>query len=148
MVANPEYGKIFIRFGKYEINEVLDFLPYDEKGKHNRDIPSFRKYENFSVCLKSLRYKTFKIKGTKCAKCGLEASYFILERQRHQKTTKVHFNLYGINKDGEEIMFTKDHIIPFSKGGKTDIKNMQTMCIICNGEKGNEMKEFAESHER
>ena len=148
MVTNPDYEKIFVRFGKYEIRDVLDFLPYDEKGKHDRNKPSFKKYGNFSVCLKSLRYKTFKIKGTKCVKCGLEASHFMLERQRHQTTTKVHFNLYGINENGEEVMFTKDHIIPFSKGGKTELKNMQTMCIICNGEKGNEMKEFSESHEK
>lgn len=32
---------------------------------------------------------------------------------------------------------TKDHITPKSKGGLDKIENMQTMCIVCNQEKGN-----------
>ena len=32
---------------------------------------------------------------------------------------------------------TKDHIVPRSKGGGNGLHNMQTMCIVCNQEKGN-----------
>ena len=44
--------------------------------------------------------------------------------------------MYGV-KNGEEVLFTKDHIIPKSKGGKNHISNYQTMCEPCNSEKGN-----------
>ena len=52
---------------------------------------------------------------------------------------KPHFNLYGL-EDEEEVMFTKDHIIPKSKGGRTHISNMQTMCSNCNNAKGNRLR--------
>ena len=65
--------------------------------------------------------------------CGLKASYFALER--HEDQERFHLNLYGINDNNEEILFTKDHIYPKSKGGKSKIDNYQTMCIICNNKK-------------
>ena len=33
------------------------------------------------------------------------------------------------------ILFTKDHILPRSKGGKNWLQNYQTMCYNCNQEK-------------
>lgn len=35
---------------------------------------------------------------------------------------------------------TKDHIIPKSKGGKDELNNYQTMCVICNVKKGNKIE--------
>jgi 5-methylcytosine-specific restriction endonuclease McrA len=49
-------------------------------------------------------------------------------------------NLYAI-KDGLEVLMTSDHIIPRSKGGPTILENLQPMCHICNGRKGNNMPE-------
>ena len=36
---------------------------------------------------------------------------------------------------------TKDHIYPKRHGGKDTIENMQTMCAICNSEKGSKIPE-------
>jgi len=37
---------------------------------------------------------------------------------------------------GHEVLMTKDHIIPKSKGGKNTLKKYQTMCTHCNCRKG------------
>jgi len=92
-------------------------------------------FDGIPVHMDSARYNLFKKKGTKCIKCGIEGKYFALEKFNF--TNRYHFNLYGIDKKGKEIMITKDHKKPKSKGGKNNIKNYQTMCIICNEEKGN-----------
>ena len=53
-----------------------------------------------------LRYDVIKRDGFKCKKCGISA------------------------KDGAKLHV--DHIIPVSKGGKTTISNLQTLCDRCN----------------
>lgn len=82
------------------------------------------------------RYKTFFAKGYKCECCGIEGSFFAKEKHRGHNSNKYHLNLYGINDKGEEVLMTKDHILPKSKGGKDNISNYQTMCCICNERKG------------
>ena len=46
-----------------------------------------------------------------------------------------------IDDNGEEILMTKDHILPRSKGGIDDISNYQTMCKLCNEAKGNKLED-------
>lgn len=38
---------------------------------------------------------------------------------------------------GAETNLCADHIIPESKGGKTILENLQTLCRTCNAKKGN-----------
>jgi len=83
------------------------------------------------------RYKTFFTKGYKCVTCGIQGEYFALEKDAISKTNKYHLNLYAKDKSGEEVLMTKDHILPKSKGGKCIVDNYQTMCTICNFNKGN-----------
>ncbi len=85
------------------------------------------------IYLLSDRYLTFFTKGYECPCCGLSATCFALERSG--KAKRYHLNLYG-SFEGKEILFTKDHIIPKSKGGKDELSNYQTMCLKCNNKKG------------
>ena len=82
----------------------------------------------------SARLRTFIEKGTTCVRCGLQASYLSLEITEPQAKSP-HLNLYGV-KDGKEILFTRDHILPRFWGGSNSLDNSQPMCFPCNYAKG------------
>ena len=82
------------------------------------------------------RLQLFKIKGTRCVRCGIEAKEFNLQICKRQNAKQPHLGLWGKTKDGEYRMFTIDHIRPRSKGGPNRIWNYQVMCNVCNREKG------------
>ncbi len=87
----------------------------------------------FFVKMDSPRYRVFKEKGLQCASCKLVGEYFAAECHRLDLDTNVyHFNLYAKNKYGQEVLMTKDHIVPKSKGGENNLNNYQTMCFLCN----------------
>lgn len=88
-----------------------------------------------SISIDSQRYILFG-KNRCCIKCGLKGVMYALEQDVNEKSNAWHFNLYGF-RDGQEVIMTKDHIKPKSKGGKDNMSNYQTMCIDCNEEKGN-----------
>lgn len=91
------------------------------------------------VKMNSLRLNTFIVSGCECVKCKLKASYFALERTGKPSGDKpYHLNLWGINENGEEILFTHDHILARCLGGEDQLHNTQTMCTICNFEKSKE----------
>lgn len=87
---------------------------------------------NVNVKITSQRYPVFK-NNTKCVCCGLEASYLSIDKKKgeNENTENYHLNMYGL-KDSNEMLFTKDHIIPKSKGGKNVQSNYQTMYEIFN----------------
>jgi hypothetical protein len=116
----------------YKVPEVLSFVSMP--GLNN---PLTRNYDGDIIKMGSLRYQTFIKSGIKCVTCGLEASFFAKERTVGQK--KYHFNLYGVDSEGDELLFTKDHIYPKSLGGQDILSNFQTMCIVCNSEKSNKV---------
>jgi len=88
-------------------------------------------YQGISVLGK--RYQVFMVSGIVCVECEVQAQYFAIERDR--ATNKFHMNLYAIDDDGCEVLMTRDHIKPRSKGGSDALWNQQTMCYYCNGRK-------------
>lgn len=114
-------------------DKILNGMDVKKRDKSNED--KFTMLEGEEIHTFSDRYKTFFSKGYVCSCCGLKASYFALEKPVGAK--RAHLNLYGVNENGEEILFTKDHITPKSLGGKNEVENYQTMCMKCNTEKGN-----------
>ena len=66
-----------------------------------------------------------------CVSCFKEATHFKLES--HSQYTTPHFNLYS----DDNTLFTKDHILPKSRGGLDPLSNLQVMCVVCNNKKGN-----------
>ena len=85
------------------------------------------------VKVSSLRLQTFATHGVKCVKCGIQGAHFLLERSTDN--IPWHLNLYALREDGVEVLMTKDHIQPRSKGGFDRLDNLQPMCFPCNQEK-------------
>lgn len=126
----------FIRKSVYSIEEIQELT---------KDVLFEREKRNARVELdgdiikgNSQRLQTFFTKGIGCSCCGIEGKYFVKEKR--PKDVSYHLNLYAIDENGKEILMTKDHIIPKSKGGKDHISNYQTMCVRCNMTKGNNVE--------
>lgn len=87
----------------------------------------------------SQRYQLFFTKGMRCVNCGIEGRFFAKEKKLNDQ--RYHLNLYAVNPNGQEVLMTKDHIVPQSMGGKNTLDNYQTMCVVCNARKGNKCDE-------
>jgi len=135
-IENNLYNSNNMRYnrkGIYSIEAVLGkILP----GTGNKNVKV--DFDGDLIKMNSQRYFLFKYKGCTCVKCGLDAEYFAKEKSPAENV--YHFNLYGLDKDGKEVMFTKDHILPRSKGGLDKLDNYQVMCEVCNREKGNKIE--------
>ena len=89
-----------------------------------------------TVKVSSHRMKVFK-RSTVCSACELQGSFLALERHTYEGAPlKYHLNLYGINAEGEEVLFTRDHTKPLARGGTNTLANSTTMCGPCNWDKG------------
>lgn len=120
-----------IRFSDYDVSIVFDAM--SNKGKYAR-LPDGNKFKR-----RSPRLVLFKSKGVECAECGIQGSFFALES--HSPDVSPHLNLYAVVDNGgnkediKEVLMTKDHIFPRSKGGGDVMENYQTMCSPCNAKK-------------
>lgn len=132
-----QQGKHYIRVATYlNVKEMLSSII-------NCQDDYYTLSNGYKVKTTSLRYQTFN-QSIECVDCGLKGQFLALERDLYDKGGNegdregegFHLNLYALNNKGEEVLMTKDHIKPKSKGGANHISNMQTMCTNCNGKKG------------
>lgn len=92
-----------------------------------------------------VRLRTFGVKGTTCYICGNKATHFSIDIQRMDD--KPHLNLWGVKSNGDELLFTHDHVLARSLGGGKTIKNTEPCCTDCNFEKSkSEFAELAQLH--
>jgi len=146
-------GNKYISIGKFSPDEVLPYVVFGDvthklrqKGIKRSDdqwkAVCQKEYCGVMVNMTSMRYRTFATKGLKCVQCGLEGSYFSLESHIYKSGNRYyHFNLYAIDKVGDPVLMTKDHIIPKSLGGRNDLNNLQPMCVLCNQRKGHKIND-------
>ena len=111
---------------------LIEKLPLSIIEETYRNKNKKTKIDKYEIKTKDDRYLNFLTNGFKCAKCGIEAKYVNLECNRKLGN---HLNVYGIDKNEKEVLLTKDHIYPKSKGGLDDIKNYQVLCERCNENK-------------
>lgn len=134
---------------RYSIEEVMNWLPINDtkmnknqlrrEAKHHPEKIQLRgDFHGANVSRYSDRYDCFRKNGCVCQHCGLKGTYFRIDiHEKDIENQLYHFNLYGVNEEGNEVLITKDHIKPKSKGGKNYITNYQTLCFHCNRKKGN-----------
>jgi 5-methylcytosine-specific restriction endonuclease McrA len=129
---------------KYLPTEIFDLVDYSKCNDKAKGKPTVIRVDldGHLINVNSLRLHIFKLKGIRCVKCGISGTFFIKERTPLKPNSKrqddfYHLNLYAV-VDDREILMTKDHIIPKSKGGSNQIENLQTMCVNCNHVKGDE----------
>lgn len=146
-----ESTKRYIRVGVFPIEAILPFVftrdirkKLRKSGCHYNSeewINASRRIYNITingtlhrikVRMGSHRYQLFAEQGVVCRRCGLEGKFFALEKDKGTEGLRFHFNLYGFDKDRKEVMLTKDHIHPRSKGGKSRPENYQVLCQKCN----------------
>ena len=148
-----------IRIGIFTLEEVLPFI-FTSNKRHELKVKGYKytdqawietskkKYNviinnkqcDVVVTIGSHRYQLFATKGTDCVKCGIKGKFFALERGMASNPLKYHFNLYGVDKYNNEVMITKDHIIPRAKGGRNILSNYQPLCIKCNQQKADNVE--------
>ncbi len=125
------------RLGIVEPKDVLPFI----KPRIKQAPRIERCFLGEPIYIDSPRYLTFRHKGVKCVRCGLEGLYFAIERHKINNSAnpeRYHLNLYGrAPKSGDEVMLTIDHIVPDSRGGARELENLQPMCSLCNSRKKN-----------
>jgi hypothetical protein len=73
--------------------------------------------------------------GIKCKGCGMKATHFAVEDFRGSNQRVPHANLYGMDRDGTEVLFTHDHKLARALGGDDNLNNTQVMCSPCNTKK-------------
>lgn len=136
-IVNP---RKMIRKERYSVTDILSKAKtfFQMKKSDRRARVDF---DGDIMKMASDRYKCFVASGVKCVCCGLEGSYFYKEKDAKSELEIYHFNLYAIDSLGNEVLMTKDHIIPRSRGGKDHVDNYQTMCSECNERKGNKLPE-------
>lgn len=119
------YKNPYVRHGKYPIEQILPLLKNGCRDKQYIEL------DGVQVKITSQRYEVFR-QSTKCYVCGIEGSFFASEKMKANDSDRYHFNLYAIDKDGNEVILTRDHIIPKAKKGSLKLHNQKTCCYICN----------------
>lgn len=126
-----ERKPIYERIGVLSLDEAFYYIE-----KHINDFGKSKvQIKDFSVNVQSLRLRTFLKSGVQCPCCPNKASFFAVERNTGSKGG-YHINLYGIDAENNEVLFTHDHIVARALGGEDNLSNSRTMCGPCNWTKG------------
>lgn len=110
--VSPKGRKWYNDEYNYDYKDLLALFEEAKKIHQSREI---NKYYRKQVNA-SMRYDVLKRDGFRCVICGATA------------------------KDGAQLHV--DHIVPVSRGGKTEMRNLRTLCMQCNLGKSNKYDEI------
>lgn len=86
------------------------------------------KRANVKSEIRSLKSKTNKQRRNKSRYISASVRVSILNRDNYK--------CVFCGRSSKQVCLEVDHIIPFSKGGSSEIDNLQTLCFDCNRGKG------------
>lgn len=125
------------RAGTIELEVGLSHITQFQNKEHRYKV----NLNGYRVNVSSNRLKTF-IHSQSCPCCNTQASFFAIEKTYQKYLANpssqkgYHINLYGVNKNNEEVLFTHDHTLARALGGADELHNTVTMCSPCNAHKG------------
>jgi len=137
-ISNTKHINLTKTFLSYETLNIFQIKPINNILSNGLTTGKMPKYNGF-IMKESQRYRLFIRDEQICVHCGLKSSFWALQTRYGSKTKRPHLNLYGIDKNRNIRLFTKDHIVPKSKDGKDEMENYQIMCTKCNSEKGSKI---------
>lgn len=108
--TSPQGRNRYSKSYHFTENDITCFLKEKAEKERYRQTEEYRRKNERMKITSSLRYDVLKRDGFRCCKCGRSA------------------------QNGIELEV--DHIKPISKGGTSDISNLQTLCRDCNRGKG------------
>lgn len=114
------------RLATFTVDEILPLIR-----RPDRDHGIFTELAGFTVKRSAQRLLVFKEIGLSCATCGITGAFFALERVKGTDD-RPHLNLYARDEKRRDVLMTRDHIVPLSKGGTDRLENEQPMCKPCN----------------
>ncbi len=152
--------KSYINLGAFRVEDILPLI----NGNGAKATLFGFNNEPYTVKVHSDRLQVFK-NSVRCVSCMREGNIFLLQSSRSvlrkvvrtncfiedcawcyysflntQPLESPHLNLWSQDNNGDYCLMTKDHIRPRSRGGSNDLKNLQTMCRVCNNKKGNSLQ--------
>ncbi len=123
-----------IRKETVPVQEVLPKIQFTPRELNAQSHPECLKtIAGDLINMTSLKLQTFAKDGIRCRICGCKGVYFA--KEKYPDEPYYHLNLYAL-KDGREVLMTRDHVVPQSKGGRDRLNNFQTLCQECNKKKG------------
>lgn len=118
--------------GRFDVEEIINLIPVED-GNYGRKISIQTDFGSIYVSIASKKLLTFK-QSVVCSGCKATGTYFLLLRNPHAKG-RASLELFT----DEGKLLTRDHIVPRSLGGGNELTNSQTMCLMCNSQKGSQM---------
>lgn len=85
----------------------------------------------YDVNVRSTRLLNFLSNGTSCSCCGLEASFFALEKDAKGAVQRPHLNLRGTTPAGNEVLFVRAHRGYMPNNEFDSMENSETLCESC-----------------
>lgn len=128
-------GGFYKLVGELPVDEVMPLIPEEcELGLCGKITIHRVPFNGDTVKIRIRNTFTVFKRQPACVGCGAAASKCLLVQRDNSENAGRSYNLVFVTAD--HIPLTIDHIVPRSKNGQHKLENLQTMCFICNNDKG------------